>query len=52
MQDLYRHYGNHSLWEKYEVSKCPVIEVTEIWVADDQGPDQLHSHQRHPPVAV
>ena len=35
MHDLYRHYGNRSLWEKYEVPKCPVVEVTEIWVEED-----------------
>ncbi|AEO71903.1 uncharacterized protein THITE_50821 [Thermothielavioides terrestris NRRL 8126] len=33
--DLYRHYGSHSRWEKYDVPKCPVIEVTEVWVEDD-----------------
>ncbi|SPQ27114.1 f3368b8b-90a2-40b8-b49c-0bf8dbf24358 [Thermothielavioides terrestris] len=35
MQDLYRHYGSHSRWEKYDVPKCPIVEVTEIWVEDD-----------------
>lgn len=35
MHDLYRHYGNRSLWDKYDVPKCPVVEVTEIWAEDD-----------------
>jgi hypothetical protein len=38
MYDLYRHYGNRSLWDKYEVPKCPVVEVTEIWVGEDGSP--------------
>ncbi len=36
MHDLYRHYGNRSLWDKYEIPKCPVVEVTEIWVEEDR----------------
>jgi hypothetical protein len=35
MRDLYRHCGTRSLWEKYEVLKCPVVEVTEVWVEED-----------------
>lgn len=38
MQDLYRHYGTRSVWEKYEVPKCPVVEVTDLWVQDDGAP--------------
>jgi hypothetical protein len=37
MQDLYRHYGNRDLWDKYDVPKCPLVEVTEIWVEEDDG---------------
>jgi hypothetical protein len=35
MHDLYRHYGNRSLWDKYEVPKCPVVEVTDVWAEED-----------------
>ena len=35
MHDLYRHYGNRGLWEKYDVPKSPVVQVTEIWVDED-----------------
>lgn len=35
MHDLYRHYGTRSVWEKYDVPKCPVVEVTELWVGED-----------------
>ncbi|KAH6848419.1 hypothetical protein B0I37DRAFT_163950 [Chaetomium sp. MPI-CAGE-AT-0009] len=35
MHDLYRHYGTRSVWEKYDVPKCPVVEVTELWVEED-----------------
>ncbi|KAK4120347.1 hypothetical protein N657DRAFT_625238 [Parathielavia appendiculata] len=45
MGDLYRHYGTRSLWEKYEVLKCPVVEVTEVWVEDE-------SHGRQPSALV
>lgn len=34
MHDLYRHLGTRDLWEKYDVPKCPVVEVTEIWVEE------------------
>lgn len=36
MHDLYRHYGKHSRWERYDVPKCPVVEVTEVWVEEDR----------------
>jgi hypothetical protein len=35
MHDLYRHYGTRSVWQKYDVPKCPVVEVTELWVGED-----------------
>ncbi|KAK4236968.1 hypothetical protein C8A03DRAFT_35124 [Achaetomium macrosporum] len=35
MQDLYQHYGTHSRWDKYEVPKCPTVEVTEVWIEED-----------------
>jgi hypothetical protein len=35
MQDLYQHCATRSVWEKYEVLKCPVVEVTEVWVEED-----------------
>ncbi|KAL2019778.1 hypothetical protein VTK56DRAFT_9222 [Thermocarpiscus australiensis] len=40
MQDLYRHFGNLSLWEAYDVPMSPVIEVTEAWVSkhDSRSP--------------
>ncbi|KAL2130241.1 hypothetical protein VTI74DRAFT_6718 [Chaetomium olivicolor] len=37
MQDLYRHYGNLSLWDKYDVLKCPVVEVTELWIDEESS---------------
>ncbi|KAJ4286581.1 hypothetical protein N0V88_008004 [Collariella sp. IMI 366227] len=43
MQDLYQHYGNQSLWDKYDVPKCAVIEVTEVWVEDAEDDSLSHS---------
>ena len=43
MHDLYRHYGDRSLWEKYDVSWSPTLEVTEVWVDD---------HDSHSPALV
>ncbi|GAB1312587.1 hypothetical protein MFIFM68171_02797 [Madurella fahalii] len=34
MRDLVQHFGDHSLWEKYDVPKAPISEVTEVWVDD------------------
>ncbi|KAL2160690.1 hypothetical protein VTH06DRAFT_886 [Thermothelomyces fergusii] len=34
MHDLYRHLGSRSLWDKYDVPKCPVVEVTEVWAEE------------------
>ncbi|KAL2167351.1 hypothetical protein VTG60DRAFT_1384 [Thermothelomyces hinnuleus] len=34
MHDLYRHLGSRSLWDKYDVPKCPVVEVTEAWAEE------------------
>ena len=36
-QDLYRHFGNRSLWGKYQVPKAPIIEVTELWLSYEDG---------------
>ncbi|KAL2148876.1 hypothetical protein VTH82DRAFT_1562 [Thermothelomyces myriococcoides] len=34
MHDLYRHLGSRSRWDVYNVPKCPVVEVTEVWAKE------------------
>lgn len=34
MRDLIQYFGDHSLWEKYDVPKAPIAEMTEVWVDD------------------
>ncbi len=41
MRDLYRHYGSRSLWDAYEVPKCPLVEVTEVWVEEREDSSAL-----------
>ncbi|KAK4667679.1 hypothetical protein QC763_310690 [Podospora pseudopauciseta] len=36
MEDVYQHFGRHSLWDKHDVFKSPTFDVTEIWV-DSEG---------------
>lgn len=43
MDDLYRHFGDSSLWETYDVSWSPNLEVTEVWIDD---------HSSHSPALV
>lgn len=35
MEDLVCHFGDRSLWERYDVPKAPIAEVTEIWVENN-----------------
>jgi hypothetical protein len=35
--DIHRHFGSHSLWDKYSVPKSPTIDVTEVWGHDSSG---------------
>jgi len=35
MDDLHHHFGNRQVWQKYDVAKCPTINVTEIWGHDE-----------------
>jgi len=41
MRDLYRHYGSRSLWDAYDVPKCPLVEVTEVWVEEGEDSSAL-----------
>ncbi|KAK4454894.1 hypothetical protein QBC34DRAFT_391015 [Podospora aff. communis PSN243] len=35
MDDLHHHFGNRQVWQKYDIPKCPTINVTEIWSHDE-----------------
>ncbi|KAK0642907.1 hypothetical protein B0T16DRAFT_332559 [Cercophora newfieldiana] len=35
MDDLHHHFGNRQVWQKYDIAKCPTINVTEIWSHDE-----------------
>ncbi|KAK1765327.1 hypothetical protein QBC33DRAFT_612626 [Phialemonium atrogriseum] len=45
MDDIHRHFGSHSLWEKYDVAKSPSFDVTELWSSHD-GSDSLEAEHR------
>ncbi|KAK0736538.1 hypothetical protein B0T21DRAFT_384036 [Apiosordaria backusii] len=46
MEDVYRHFGKQSLWEKYDVFKSPTFDVTEIWVDSDGKNESLVQNRK------
>ncbi|KAK3386843.1 hypothetical protein B0H63DRAFT_430652 [Podospora didyma] len=37
MDSLHQHFTHKALWEKWDVSQSPTIDVTEIWAHDDSS---------------
>jgi hypothetical protein len=35
MDDLHHHFGSRQVWQKYDIPKCPTVNVTEIWSHDE-----------------
>ncbi|KAK0667087.1 hypothetical protein QBC41DRAFT_141953 [Cercophora samala] len=46
MEHVYQHFGKHSLWDKYDVFKCPNFDVTEIWVDAERENNSLVQHRK------
>ena len=53
MDDLHRHFGSRRLWDKYDVPKCPIVSVIEVWGRDEPTmPDDADFAEKDSGVAA